>query len=167
MDNITNGKTKDYEIPKTLGNWKRVTLIKGFPSRFDGALYYAPVIYMSETSSNRITSAQKDPRAKTRKGYDDEIAGRIILASCILVRAKDLISVETADERLEAFDNEDMTTYEASTLKSVFPLNESEWYVMSEDLDSSNIVMGDSRRISQAFKAINRLQEEELSSFFG
>jgi len=154
-------------LPKEEGIWKRITLMKGFPTAYEGEKYFTPVLFIKETSAGRIQAAQKDPRVKTRKGVDEELLGNLILAGCLMIRAKDLISAETAQIRIDAYDSGDMETYEQTGETSLFPDSEHEWYILPESLKSDLILMGDNSRLSKAFKAINRIQDEELSDFFG
>jgi len=140
--------------------------MKGMPTKYEGELYFAPTIFITETNSKKIATAQKDPRAKTRKGVNDDLVGQIVLASCILIRACDLISAECAEDRLEAFDSDDLELHESLANQRMFPTSTEEWFTMVDDVNSVELKMGDSARIARAFKAVNRLQDEELASFF-
>lgn len=153
--------------PKAKGNWKKIKMMKGFPTTYKGEIYYAPVIYITETGPEKIANAQKDPRVKTKKGLNEELLGSIILTGCLLIKANTLLNESDALDRLEAFDSGDMDLYDSFESKGVFPEDENEWYPLPEDIQSPLLTLGDNKRISMAFKAMNRLQEEELSDFFG
>ena len=143
----------------------RVKMMKGIPVTYKEKDYFAPCLYIQETTSERMNAAKKDPRVQTKKGIDEDKLAQIFLASSLVVRACDLIDFETAIERLKCFDAEDMEGVEKLTAKKVFPESKDSWYLGINDLERTEVILGDTKRLSLAFRTVNRLQEEELSSF--